>query len=408
MNKRLSLNKKKPRFKNQTILVVFSSPLSSGCDYAIHTLKWLSSKNRVYGFSIGEPITWRQLFSSLSKRPQIIDSSAAYTLIRPLFFIPGRRFRLIQELNLYLNSLWVKRFIAQKQPQSVGQPSLIWYFEPFHLPVILKVFHDFYSIYDCVDYFPAFSEYSRRCHQQVLKLSQAVFANSQVLAQKLRPQRPDVIQVPLGFAEKMFKTTLKKTTLRADRSTPMVAGFVGGISSRIDFKLLLEVARKLPQVHFLLVGPLEPHVFEQHDNLSHQLHQLLQLKNVQHQPGVPKSEIPSLLTTFDIGLIPYQINNRFNRYCFPMKSMEYFYVGLPIVTTQITELKRYQEVVYLAHNASEMVKHIRKLVTNPHPATKIKWQKKEAVNNSWEQKLLTITNHLLKILPRHQLGSPRS
>ena len=54
--------------------------------------------------------------------------------------------------------------------------------------------------------------------------------------------------------------------------------------------------------------------------------------NVRYAGRVPPEAVPSYLASIDVGLIPYA-DSAFNRASFPMKTLEYFSAGLPVVST---------------------------------------------------------------------------
>ena len=56
--------------------------------------------------------------------------------------------------------------------------------------------------------------------------------------------------------------------------------------------------------------------------------------NVEFYKHVPHSEVPNLLAKFSIGLLPYP-DSRYNNERFPLKSLEYAALGLPILATSI-------------------------------------------------------------------------
>jgi len=388
--------KKLSGFSNHLIVIAFNSSFASGCDYANHTLAILSQSNIVYGFCLGDPLGWRDVLSLFRRKAKLIEKIDAFTLFKPFFLIPGQRYKIVQELNYLLNSVALKIYLQQ---QHSTRQRYLWYFEPFHLPGILKIFQNYTSIYDCVDYFPAFSDYARDCHRKVLKLSKYVFVNSHVLYRQLQKYRRDTVLVPLGFAENIFKQSTKEVK-SSKKLKSFTVGFIGGISARIDFKFLYEVACQLPNITFVLIGKVEPHVFGERDTLTDEIEQLRTLPNVSFRECVSKLAIPQVLSSFDVGIIPYNTKNIFNRYCFPMKSMEYFYMGLPVVTTNITELRRFQDVLFLAENAKQTIKHLQELQQRPFSSKKKRLQKQIAIQNSWKQKLKAITTHLLTVTPQ--------
>jgi hypothetical protein len=100
-----------------------------------------------------------------------------------------------------------------------------------------------------------------------------------------------------------------------------------------------------------------------------------------------------------VAIIPYNTIMDFNRNCFPMKLLEYFYIGLPVLSTPIEEVGRYPELTFISNNPDDwtnMIKHFQK---NSWPIkNKIK-SRKIAESHSWKNKLSVIEAEIYRNLP---------
>ncbi len=109
-----------------------------------------------------------------------------------------------------------------------------------------------------------------------------------------------------------------------------VAGFIGKMTPRVDYRLLDEAAAMAPEVTFLLVGPLEGTGREERRWLS----RLGGRGNVIHAGPKPYAELASYFKSIDVGLIPYRADG-FNLASNPLKVYEYLGAGKPVVATGI-------------------------------------------------------------------------
>jgi teichuronic acid biosynthesis glycosyltransferase TuaH len=105
-----------------------------------------------------------------------------------------------------------------------------------------------------------------------------------------------------------------------------VVGIVGQLTERIDVGLLEAVAEA--GFSLLLVGPYDPR-WEQERFAA-----LIARPNVHSTGRVPAEEVPSYLAAMDAGLTPYA-DTPFNQASFPLKTLEYFSAGLPVVSTDL-------------------------------------------------------------------------
>jgi glycosyltransferase involved in cell wall biosynthesis len=109
-----------------------------------------------------------------------------------------------------------------------------------------------------------------------------------------------------------------------------IAGFIGHINSRTDLALLEAVPDA--GVSLLLVGPKDPS-FE-----PARFDRLVARSNVAYVGARPFEELPSYLKVIDVGLVPYA-PTEFNRYSFPMKTLEYMAAGRAVVSTSLPAVR---------------------------------------------------------------------
>ncbi len=353
-----------------------------------------------YGIALGDIISLPKWL--VARDRWIIKHIHGSVVIRPISLLPGVRFRIIRQIAYIFTSIILHQHIENTYR---GAKKYLWFFEPFHMPILLPVFKRYISLYDCVDYFPGFSPQAKREHALLIKRVRHVFANSGPLAHELKKDRQDVITVPLGFASDVFKK-IPLQPLRPNKHS-LVIGFVGSISDRIDFSLLQKAIAILPKVQFVFVGAIETHIYGAPDRTEVQFKQLLQNPNVRWRKEVPKAQIPRVVASFDIGIIPYRADSSFNRLSFPMKTLEYFALGKPVIATDILALRPYNQhgllrIISKPKDFVQVVKDIQKLGWNTSMQKK---QYTEAEHMSWKRKVTAIltnnTEAFSGVSPRH-------
>jgi teichuronic acid biosynthesis glycosyltransferase TuaH len=105
-----------------------------------------------------------------------------------------------------------------------------------------------------------------------------------------------------------------------------VVGLVGQLSDRIDITVLEAIASA--GLSLLVVGPHDPR-WEQA-----RFTKLVSLPNVRYVGAVPVADVRSYLSAVDVGITPYR-DTPFNRASFPLKTLEYFGAGLPVVSADL-------------------------------------------------------------------------
>jgi glycosyltransferase involved in cell wall biosynthesis len=387
--------------KDKVLIMPFSASVLDGCDYALQTMIVLGKSNTVIGIELANPYSFRSFLHDFkNKKINLIRRHNNFYLLRIPYLIPGQRFKVIEKLNLRLGGTLVKHYLSRKYPKKT---KLFWFFEPYQTLPLFKVFSNYFTVYDCVDYFVSASQTVAEAEDYLLRHADLVAVNSKTLHQIHAGKNKHMVRVAVGFPDQVFsKATTKATTkakqqVTAKKKSSLVIGFAGAIHERIDFTLLIEVIKKLPQHQFLLVGPAQ----QGNEKVQQAVMALQQYANVSFLPNQPKDKMPGIINTFDVGLIPYDVAQSFNKYCYPMKLLDYFYMHKPVISTPIAELFYIDKGVLIGKTADEFVNHIRQLEYNPWPKQTAVFQREFALANTWTAKVNAICSEI-----EARLGKP--
>lgn len=270
------------------------------------------------------------------------------------------------------------------------QRRLLWIFDPMHYYTATRFGSAFRIVYDCVDFWranprlqPRHREVVKSEEQKLLRSASVVCVNSRVLFRLHHKTRNDIIIVPQGFRLQSFKGAGKPVK---SVSTPTV-GYVGAISDRLHTPLLKSVIFATPHVHFVFAGPILD------TDIGKEIQHIFSAKNVTYLGNIEKKDIPRVIAGFDVGMIPYRMN-MFNTHCFPMKLFEYFYMGKPVVATDITELHRFSRYVRMGTTADAWKTIIAEYLLHPVSAASRRDMRKLAIQNSWERKISAISKRI--------------
>lgn len=128
-------------------------------------------------------------------------------------------------------------------------------------------------------------------------------------------------------------------------------GYTGLISRRLDWDLILEIARRQPEWSLVFVGKVsDPSIRPLTASFG----------NIHFSGWFDHRQMPAVLSSFDIGFMPYRDNNFF-RYSNPLKFYEFAAAGLRMVSSNMEELKRFPEglVKIVPNNAGEWINALR-------------------------------------------------
>jgi glycosyltransferase involved in cell wall biosynthesis len=199
--------------------------------------------------------------------------------------------------------------------------------------------------------------------------------------------REDIHYLPNGVNVEMFKTVPRDIPNDIKHIPHPRVTFVGAITSWIDLPLIEGVARKLRDIHFVFVGPIDQGAID-----KQQLQKLFDLDNIHFLGGKPYSEVPKYLHASDVLLLPRTMDP-YSLACDPLKLYEYLATGKPVVSTSHPSIKRFSEFVYSGATIDEIVEGIQKSLNRSEESARM--QQSIIDRLSWEtriQKLLSLLN----------------
>ncbi len=251
-----------------------------------------------------------------------------------------------RKLNKWLLPLLVRR-AARKL--DMRRP-ILWAYVP-QAEVLLDALAPELVVYHCVDDIAAQPGIDaagfRASETRFAKRADLVLASAQALAERLRTISGRVLYAPNVADTELFATALHDGPLdpgMAELPTPRIVFTGAVVSTKLDMKLLVELARARPDWSFALVGPVGP------GDPRADVSTLAAEPNIHLLGRRPYEQLPSVLRAADAGVIPYARNELTNS-IFPMKVYEYLAAGLPVVATPLPSLANVDEVASAADAA---------------------------------------------------------
>lgn len=374
--------------KDALAIILYDHPWEHTADYAAQTSKFLSRQNIVIGVLLKDAQSVKEMIVGHRRIWFWNKVHANYYIVKPCYIIPFRRFKTIIRMNIVLNMVMLRLAVEALSAYKSIQHKYLWIFNPEHYGIIKLFTPSFRTIYDCVDYHG--DTEGGKNEKELIRSCDWAFVNSRTLLTIHKKVRSDIVLVPLGFDRKTF-SHMPPRSPRLTHDKPII-GYIGGINSRLDFFLLLQLIRKNPGWHFVFIGPIQKHEREEvfQKTVKPSIDALFRFPHVQHIHAVPKSMVAAYIAQFSLCMIPYDPSRSFSAFCFPMKVFEYFYMGKPVVSTPIHELKRFPKYVKIGNTREEWEKHITSLLSHPWKKSYQKEQKKIAEENSWDYKISRI------------------
>lgn len=391
---------------DQLIIIPLFSEWNSPADFEKQTSLFLSKKNKVIVFHPSEPRTILMLLRNkklLKNFSRDIESMANNLTYFPVLkILPLDRFPLIKKINKKIMILSIKMYI-----KFLNRKPILWIFQPSHENLVSK-FNEKIVIYDCVDFQSSIDKQQNsliiKKEKKLIKKSDIVFTNSPALYNLKKRLHSKCFKVPLGFDSFTFltkKSSTSKVPKDLKKITKPRIGFIGNIDYRINFKLVYSLAVKNPKWSFIFIGPTNKSDYKQNKaaNFKTNLEIIKNLPNTYFLGFKNKKDLISYYDHINIGIIPYDVKQKFCLYSYPMKIFEYFSRGVPVVATPVKNLIALQPLVEIANNEKSFSKKIKFVLKNEWPMKYKNKQKELASLNSWENKINIISNILKKQFP---------
>lgn len=139
-----------------------------------------------------------------------------------------------------------------------------------------------------------------------------------------------------GFEPRRFEGLPSREAARRelgiDREAPLVV-YTGGLLAWKGVDLLVEAARRLPKVRFLVAGGMDADVRELRSSAA-------ELANLRLDGFQPPERVPLYLRAADVGVVPNRSRPAISaRYTSPLKVFEARAAGLPLVASDLPSLR---------------------------------------------------------------------
>ena len=129
-----------------------------------------------------------------------------------------------------------------------------------------------------------------------------------------------------------------------------IVGFVGGIEPWVNLDWVAAGAAQMSDVSFVLVGDIRIPPAD-----------LPRGPNIRFLGYQPYSQIPSYIAAFDACIIPFRINH-LTAAVNPIKALEYFALGKPVVTSYMPELESYEPRLVQVRESDQFVQALRSVL----------------------------------------------
>jgi len=279
---------------------------------------------------------------------------------------------------------------------------LAWYYTPMALPFSSHL-QPRLVVYDCMDELSAF----KNAPQELIKLERELFNKADViftgghsLYMHKKAHHHNIHPFPSSIDHEHFAMSRAVMDEPEDQShIPYPRfGFYGVIDERLNLELVREVAERMPEWNFILLGPfakINP------DNVP-------RLSNIFYLGQKSYHQLPVYLAGWDVAMMPFALNEA-TQFISPTKTPEFLAGGKPVISTSIRDVvEPYGRLglVNIADSADEFISAGTRILSSTESKTWKSEVDKFLSGNSWDKTWLRMKQILEMTMKGNQISNP--
>ncbi|MBG9854592.1 Uncharacterized protein BCZB5J_06126 [Bacillus cereus] len=241
------------------------------------------------------------------------------------------------------------------------------------------------SVFRMADKNSGFSNSTKALEKAETKLSQSVdrvLYTAHTLENHVNSLKPkDTLYFPNGVNLAHFLEKKEQPVEYKSIDKPIIV-YVGAIEEWFDFNLFNEMAKRMPDFAFVVIGP---------DKLAKQY--INEIENVHILGRRSYDQLPAYLQYANVGIIPFNVKEYAHLldYVNPLKLYEYMVSGIPVVSSKWKELELINSPAQLAENLNQFIDAIKEAVRDTDKEKYISFAKQ----HSWTSR---VDNLLAEVL----------
>ena len=212
-------------------------------------------------------------------------------------------------------------------------------------------------IYYCVDDFSLWPGIDagivREMESRLITRADCLIGVSNVICERLKASGKPTHMITHGVDVEIFSTVAECEHLVLNGIKKPRAGFFGLIDGRMDWDLIVSLAGKMPDVSFILAGPVDASAGK-----------LPELENLHFVGAVQYAELPKLISGLDVLILPYRTGALADSLS-PLKLKEYLASGRPVISANIGDTADWVDMISIARTPAEWVTTIQEILSGP-------------------------------------------
>ena len=257
-----------------------------------------------------------------------------------------------------------------------------------------------FHIYDQMDFWDGFpvQPWGKDVEKEYISMADQCITISEWLAQKNREITDKEFKVipnaiKNAFADKLFMS-YEEVKGRSKRKKKQIiySGAIWPVWFEMD--IIEYLVEKFPEYEFLMLGPYLPCKDEDDGrNIAEIIKNLEHNYNIKFLGQVPHEELVSYLRQANLAIVPFVVNE-VTKACSPLKCFEYLGAFLPVVSTNLPEIKNYPMIEF-ACSKEEFANKVEKMIDHKITENEYKMMRNFTEENTWKARSQEINNIII-------------
>lgn len=387
-------------------VIMFALPRWDGqySSTAFSLAQALSQHTRV--FYIDNPFTWKDfLLNGKSKQIQrrrdaLMGSGSPFSkpiagndnlivvtpqLVLPINWMPtGRIYAAFSKRNERVVYKVLSKLIST---YNVERFVFVNSFNPLFLSRLSDEVRPLLTVYHCVDDISKsdyIAKHGTRLEREAIKHADLTLVTSRELKRVKERESKRVYYLPNAANVELFRqafdgNTSRPAELKQIPPKQKIILYMGNICQRLDYDLLVKLARAHSDKTLVMVGP--------QTNPGYRTSGLSSLSNVLFTGPKDLTELPAFVAASACCIIPF-LCIPLTKSIYPLKINEYLAGGKPVVTTNFSEdIATFAGVAKVSENHDEFISGVSDEINNDSPG-KAKERVEYAAANNWNTRAL--------------------
>ena len=339
--------------------------------------------------ALGGELTWRDL-----RKPELREIKPNLFVFSSSAFYPVSGSGFLHRLTA---SRWRRAFCRAGRKVGIDRP-ILWISQPEHSTVLGKT-SELLSIYHVVDEYAGYTDQEgarlekhrvneRRTLDSVdltIVVSPELLRSKSGMGREVRLVENAVDLAKFDAARVSGIPLSEFAAIRGPR-----LGYSGLIGKRLNFGLIIKLARRQPEWSIVFIGKVDRRDCEA------DLLMLEGMSNVYFLGQKGQHEVADYVAALDVGLLPYELNVE-TEHISPLKMYEYLALGLPVVSTAIPAALRHRDLVGVADKDATFETLCQAALAEDDSA-RIEKRLSFAGDNTWDHRVHELTEIISGVL----------